>query len=340
MIVVAAACLAVAGPGGAVALADEPSDATPGQRYVMDTEGQWVAVEGDDAEPGPAEQGLAELRQLLADERYRDAERMAGRWLSAYPRHPAAAQVHMIRGEARLGRNRPYRSLYDYEHVIRRFPETELFWLAMQREFEIAERFLAGERRRLLGLPLLPARGEGEELMIRIQERAPGSELAERAGRELADYHFRRGQWEEAAEAYDVFLELYRDAADRDHARQRLVEASMNQWRGPAYDPSGLIEARHRLGLLAGEFPALAEQIDADAIDHELRENLAADREHSARWYVQRGEPVSAAYVYYRLARQYPDTEAGERARRWLEELDDPYVQRVLPADWRQELEP
>ena len=114
----------------------------------------------------------------------------------------------------------------------------------------------------------------------------------------------------------------------------------MNQWRGPAFDPSGIIEARHRLGLLAREFPALAEQMDADAIEQQLRENLAADREHSARWYVQRGERVSAAYVYYRLARQYPDTEAGARARDWLEALDDPYIQRVVPDDWRQETQP
>ncbi|MEX0887519.1 MAG: outer membrane protein assembly factor BamD [Phycisphaeraceae bacterium] len=332
MLVMMALLTAVAAAG-----ADTAAEPQPTQRYILGEDGAWRPVDqaGDEPAAASADAQLDELRRLLADEKYRQVEQRAGRWIDGYPRHPRQAEAHMIRGEARRLRSHLYRSLYDYEYVIRRHLDTELFHVAMEREYEIANRFLAGERRRLLGLPILPARGEGEELLIRIQERAPGSSLAERAGHDLADYYFSRRRWEEAAEAYDVFLDLYPRSADRAHARQRLVEANVNRWRGPAYDPAGLIEAQQRLAALTREFPALAQQMDAEAVDRELDEKLASNREHSARWYVQRGERVSAAYVYDRLARQFPDTEAGERARAWLEALDDPHVERVLPADWR-----
>ncbi len=277
-------------------------------------------------EPGSAEAELADARRLIAQDDPKRASKALDVWLKAHPQHPLRAEALLLRGDARVAAGDFYKSLFDYETIVTYYPATEQFNVALQREFEVATRFTQGVKRRLWGRRWLPAGDDGAELLIRIQERAPGSELGERASMALSDYYFDDGQMDLAAEAYDLFLQNYPRSEQRSLAMLRGVQASLAQFKGPAFDATGLIDAQERLRRFESEFPAAAERVGAAGLRVRIRESLARRDLTSARWYDRTGRRVSAVVLYRRLLEEYPDTDAGGQAAGRLTQLGETVV--------------
>ena len=287
-----------------------------------DPDQPWAAA--DEPEPDSPEGRLLEVRRTLAEDRPRRARRLADRWLSDLPGHELTPRVRFLRGDARAATGNYYRALFDYEHVASEYPGTEQFHIALERQYEIASRYLAGMKRRLGPFRILPAYSESEETLIRIQQRAPGSEIGERAMFTLAEFYHNRGQMALASEAYDLFLLNYPRSQKRPVAMQRLVEVSVGQYRGPRYDASSLIEAQERLAAFKAEYPAAAEQFGAEGLSIRIEESLGLELYEQARWFQRRGEDFSAAYLYRRLIREHPGTAVAREAMDRLRDLGEP----------------
>jgi outer membrane assembly lipoprotein YfiO len=296
------------------------------ETYQLDG-GEWdrVAAPG----PGTPEAALQDIRKLLAQGQAREARERATEWMREHPNHPLIVEARLLRGDARVAMGDYYKALYDYEFIARSFTASEQWLTALQREFEIARLFVEGMNRKFLGFRLLPAKGEGEELLIRIQERVPGSELGEKASMMLANYYFDDGDMYLASEAYDLFLMNYPRSPQREWAMLRLIQANLARFAGPAFDPTGLIEAAQRLRAYQAEFPAAAQRIGAEALMIRIRASLAEKELVDAMWYDQRGEEISAAYLYRRLIETHPQTPAAQEAITRLARLPVPVVQKT-----------
>lgn len=288
------------------------------QRYTLD-QGEWVAQSPPD--PDSPQGKLEAIRKAIAEGRGERAEDLATRWIEDNPNHPMLVEAYLLRGDAKVARRRYWRSLYDYETVIRLYPGSEQYHVALEREFEIARLYVNGLNRHLLGMRLLDATPDGEELLIRCQERAPGSELGERASITLADYYFDDGDMYQASEAYDLFLINYPHSEHREWAMLRLIVANLARFKGEEFDPTGLIEARQWLRDYLEQYPAAAELNEAQGWLFRIEESLALEDYVIARWYEQRNEDVSAAYLYHRLIERYPGTGAAQQALDRLESL-------------------
>ena len=277
-------------------------------------------------EPGSPTAELAQARQLIAQGEPKQAEKQLTAWLAAHPQDPLRVEALLLRGDARLTAGEYYQSLYDYEAIATYYPATEQFNVALRREYEVATRFTQGVKRKLWGRRWVPAGDDGAEILIRIQERTPGSPLAEQAGLALSDYYFQDGQMDLAAESYDLFLINHPRSAQRSLAMLRLVQASLARFKGPEFDATGLVEATERLRQFELEFPAAAERVGAAGLRVRIRESLARRDFTSADWYDRTGKAVSAAVLYRRLLAEYPDTEAGTAAAQRLEALGEVVV--------------
>lgn len=310
-----------------VCLAAAPAVARAQEAYRLEG-GQWV----EEARPDPntAEGEIHAIRAALAGENPKQAERLAKAFIEKRPNHPLIAEAYLLRGDALVARKHYYKSLYDYEYVIRVYAGTDHYLTAIEREFEIARLFAAGMKRRLLGMRIIPAGDEAEELFIRIQERLPGSAIGEKASMALGDYYFDRSDMKMAAEAYDLFLLNYPRSAQRERALLRLIEASLARFKGPRFDSTGLLEAAERIRDFQSEFPAAADRIGAEALLIRVNESLALKALLDAQWYLKRGRDVGAAYSFRRVVLDYPDTQAAELALEHLADLDDAIVDEVL----------
>lgn len=283
----------------------------------LDADGNWVPAD-DEIDPASDEGVMNRARKQLAENRPKGALALLDSWIkrNAAQDKPETAEALLRRGDAKLALKDEYEALYDYERVIKEYPGTPQFVTALERELEIGLMYLNGLRKKTWGLRIDNATRIGEELLIRVQERAPGSQLAQRAAIELANYYYRVRDLRMAAEAYDIFLANFPTSEYRELAMERRVFANIGRYKGPRYDASGLIEAQYLVRDFAARYPKSAEQIGMnDALIARLDESAADQMYETAKWYFKRGDPVSARYTMKRLLQKHPDTVAADETR-------------------------
>ncbi len=298
------------------------------ERYTLDGE-QWLKQTSHD--PASPEGQLQAIRQQLANDKFHDAEKAADEWIKQYANHWLMPEALLVRGDAKVGRRHYWRALYDYELLVRTYPESELFHLGLEREYEIARLYAKGMKRRWLGMRILPATGEAEELFIRIQERAPGSDIGQKASLALGDFYFDRSEMGSAAEAYDLFLLNYPHSPSRERVMLRLIEATLANFKGPVYDATALLDATARIKQFQSEYPASAERLGADALLVRIHESLARKDLRAAQWYDGQDRLVSALFLYRRIVRDHEGTTSAATAAGRLRELGENVQEQPRP---------
>jgi outer membrane protein assembly factor BamD (BamD/ComL family) len=318
---------------GVVAAVVVPAQAADKEKQgeVYELGEDWKKIDAPD--PASKEGQLFAIRKLIASDEAQAAITAADAWIKTNPRHRLTDHAYFLRGDAKLAIEHYHEALFDYEYLVRQFPGSKWFDRALEREFQIARAFAHGTKRLFLWTRSVPAYDEAEELFVRIWERREGSDLAERALFELAEMLYRQGYMRRAVDAYDMFLVNYPKSQWGQRAMKQLVQAALATFKGPRYDPTGLIEARRRLQLFQEQFPAAAANLDAQAILNRVDESMGQRSLAVAQWYERNRKWVSARFVYQRLLKdsQLRHTAAARQAWRRLEQMG--YKPKPIAAD-------
>jgi len=297
------------------------------ERFVLDALDRWKKVA--DVDPSSEEAQLLAARRALLDGEATRAKNLANAFIERYPLSRYRPDALLIRGDAIREEGDEYEALFDYEEIARRYPGSDVFVPTLERELEIARLYAGGLKKRFFGtVRIIDSSEDAQELLIRIQERLPGSELAERAGMELSDFYFNRREMIMAAESYRLFIENYPRSAQITKARLRLIYAYIAGFRGPEYDASGLLEARAKLQSLQSLQPGLAQQVGATSILARIEESEAAKFLSTASWYLEIGDPISAELSIRRLVQRHPTSIATLEALRIV-----PDILKLLPQN-------
>lgn len=284
-------------------------------KFELTPEDQWLPVGA--IEPDSDEAKLLEVRRSLGLDEPKRALNLVDNFLDRSPFSKWRPEALLLKGDCQAALGDEHKALMTYEELIRRYPGSAVFVTALEREYAIALAYASGLRKKFLGtFRITDASDDAEELLIRIQERLPGSSLAEQAGMSLADFYFDRRELFMAAEAYSIFIENYPQSTQVDKARLRLIYSYLANFRGPDYDALGLFEAQARLKELQVTRPALAQKVGAEALLVRVYESDAAKMLATANWYVLTGDPISAEYFIRRLVNGYPDSIATMEALR------------------------
>lgn len=300
------------------------------ETYLLEA-GQWQKQTAFD--PATPEGQLQAIRVAIAREQPEQALELAQLWVDSHPGHPMLVDAYLLRGDSYVAGGQYFKALFDYEQVVRQYPATPQFAAALQREYKIAKLFASGVKRQFLGMRILSAAGEAEELLIRIQERSPGSEIGEMASLALGDFYFDRAQMTSAAEAYELFMTNYPNSQYSERAMMGLIRASLATFKGPRFDPTGLIEAAQRIKTFRQRFPAAAQRIGGAALLVRIDESLALKTLYAAQWYEKRGQKLEAIYTYQRVVRDYPQAPAAHTSVQRLTEMGAPVAVSTLPMD-------
>ena len=285
--------------------------------------GQWVEVLAVEGTP----QGeLALIRLALADKEYRTVVKRVKAFREKYPVDYRREDAAMLAGHALMARGYYMKAHEWYTRQLDEFPVGDLRTEGLQREHEIANAFLAGRNQVWdvcgiwsLEIVRLSATGEALEILMRIAERVPGSELAEKALRRIGDYHFAEEAYRQAAEAYDEYLVMFPKRAMVPFARPayaqlRAATAAYATYRSAEYDSTPLIDAGLRFRDYRAAYPG---RVRAEGIDKILTE--IANRRAEADYYVAKlferlDRPKVAAFFYNQAAKRYGQTTWTARA--------------------------
>tara|TARA_R110002072_G_scaffold42064_11_gene117994 strand:+ start:9503 stop:10606 length:1104 start_codon:yes stop_codon:yes gene_type:complete len=283
--------------------------------FTLDDSGDWDQTQAP--EPGSDGAVMADAIRLLAEDKPDRAYKLLDKWLDEHKRsrNDYIPQAYYLRGVAQVDRGREYKALFDFEVIIKDFPSSEFFLKAVEQEYSIGSRYIHGLKRRFLWFRSEGARSTGEELLIRTQERVPGSQLAETAAMELADHYYRRRELKLAAQMYSIFQENFPESSMIRRAMLREIEANIARFKGPRYDGSGLLDAKLLIERYQQQFPG--ESIRSgitEGLDAWIDESAAQQVLDTARWYLKVKDDTSAKFYLARLIRRHPATDAADEA--------------------------
>lgn len=276
---------------------------------------------------------IQEARRHLAEDNPKEARRLLDDWLEQYSRieSPLVAEAYLLRGDARTATDDEFRALYDYEAVINKFPESDEFRLAVARELDIAIAYLNGRKLKQWGLRWFDPEDIAIEILVRVNERLPGSQLAERAVIEMADYYYRRRDVELARDSYEMYLSNFAQGPNRMKAAERRIYCDIARFKGPRYNAAGLINAKERIKDFADRYPLQAQRTGInEALTTRLDESMAAQLLDISDWYRDRGDWASQRHTLRRLLKAHPRTIAGERALEILQKQG--WLEAAVPA--------
>lgn len=286
------------------------------------TDGTWVKV--TPPAEGSVEAKVARIRKQVEQGKSGKAIKAARKFLKNHADNRACEEVLMLAGQAEMNRGRYYKAYGWFEKQLGRYPSGAHFNRSLNYEYDIAEAFLRGRKRRIGVIFRIGARDEGLEILSRIAEHARGSGTADKALMRIADFHFHRAQYPEAADAYDFYLVRFPKSPSAAHATFQAARATYAQFKGVAFDDTPLIDAEQRFANFEARFPLAAKRagVRKKLVQiHSLRANkVYAD----ARFYERVDRLDAAKYYYKQVIELYPNTSWADSARKDLDRLSDP----------------
>jgi len=224
-------------------------------------------------------------------------------------------------GQANYALDDRISSFYNFDEVLDLYPESKLFNPALEREYDIANDFLNGHKRKFLGLRLFGMQEEAIEMLYRIQSRSPGSPLAERALLRTGDYYYTDSQFDLASDVYAVFVKEYPRSPEVPRVRLRQAFSYYAQFRGLKFDATPVIDAREQLVSIIAEYPELAQKENLGPIVARIDETFARKLLQTGDFYKRTHRDRAAAYMWKYLTQTYPNSNAAGQAKRQLARL-------------------
>ena len=151
----------------------------------------------------------------------------------------------------------------------------------------------------------------------------PTGPLADAALMRVGNAHFRRGEWEDAAEAYDILRKNHPKSKYQKDAHLLELQAKMRIYQGAKYSVVPLNHAQEIGEQVIKQFPG---QLGDE--ERRVRDTMAkiyedrAEREWvMAQYYDHKSEFCAAREYYKTLQEKYPRTSFAEQARKRVEEI-------------------
>lgn len=321
------------GFGGSVALAAAPETATF-------RNGRWESIAPAATQPN-ADPRLDQIEQLLNTQQPAVARKLDVQWIKAHDRHaPLRDRAIFLMAQADYQLNDRIEAFYYLDELMDEYPESRLFYPALEKQYQIADEFLNGHKRKFLGMPIVSATDEAIEMLYRIQQRSPGSPLAEKALLRTADFYYTNADYDLAHDAYGVYIKDYPRSPQVPQVKLRQAFSSLAQFRGIRFDPSTLLDARAELAEIQMAYPELARQRNVADIITKVDQTLAAKLYVTADYFRRTHALAGAVYTYRYLINLYPDAPQVPEAKQALTRMPQWALNQPQPQPGAQYMPP
>jgi outer membrane protein assembly factor BamD (BamD/ComL family) len=291
------------------------------ERLEFDPSRGWI--EQAPPEPGTPEGDLGLARADFAQDHYRSAYKKIKKWIKTYgPDHELYPQAAILRAEIEIARHDYYKAHKHLQEFLNEFSGTEYAERAVELEFNIAEVFLSGKRRKFLGVRILKADDIGISILDELAATYPESNIAELAMKTKADHYYSRAlDFASAEMEYAALIKEFPRSRYTRQAQRRSADSALATFPGIEFDDAPLIEAEERYRDYVAMYPGAAEQEGVGLILQEIRSKRAAKEFEVGRYYERTGKDRAAAFYYRSTMNHWPDTIAATRARERLSKM-------------------
>ena len=278
---------------------------------------------------------IEHTRSLMVQGKYGQALDETVKFRNFYGDSEYADENQLLRGDIRAAQGDYVKAAQEYQAVITLFPGTEYYDDVIAKEYEIGdalyergvERYAKTADRRWYEpweyfppvRPKKPLR-QATEVYGTVIDNQPFTPEAAEAQYKLGRCQFAQENYVEAAFEYQRVLEDYRGSEWLDEAAYDLAKCYELGSHPPPYDQSPTQLAINAIDDYTLTYPTADGVEELLAVRAEMEEKIAEQWFQTVRFYQSRSEFQSAQIYAQGILREYPNTQAAEKTRRWLEQ--------------------
>ncbi len=279
-----------------------------------------IDLSAQEKQPVPDE--LVRAGQFLNEGKPGEAARISRKWEKKNKNSVWIDHAIYYQARGNFQTQKYYRSFKYYEKLLDQYVSSKFYEQSLFEEVDLAEIFLGGWKRHVLGLIILPTRLEGIKILERTEQRWPGSELASRALLMQAEHYYNRKMYIEAQQTCHIIIENYPRCKEYQRAMYLVAEASYAQFQGILYDTGCLDEALIRYEQYKLEFPKQAVDLQVDNRIDAIHAYQALKDFEVVDFYIRTHKIEAACHQLKAIQVRWSGTEWENRARTLLIELN------------------
>jgi outer membrane assembly lipoprotein YfiO len=278
--------------------------------------GTWEQATTAPSQQVVSEPDLDRAEQLLYHGNHDQAKSICLAWEKTHKESPVRDRALFLIAECEFEADDRIKSFYYLDELMDECPESKLFYVALDKQYRIADDFLNGHKMRFLGMPLFEAYDEAIEMLYRIQQRSPGSPLAEKSLLRTADFYYATSQFDLAKDAYASYIRGYPRSPRIPRIKLRRAFSSLALFHGLKFDATDIIDARAELVDIQRDYPQLADEENVPAVIARIDSAFGRKILEVGAYYERVHLPKAAVYHYRYLAETYPNSAEADEARR------------------------
>ena len=266
----------------------------------------------------------AQLEHAQAQEEkgeYNNAARAYKSLIKAYPTSPLAAKAQENIANCYYSDNFLYKAFEAYQKLIENYPQEIDFDSILEKQYNIGILFITGKKRKLWRLPIVPAQDKGIEILQKVIDNAPFSQIAPKAQFKLALGYKRRKKYDKAIEAYKNVLKNYPESSFYEESLYQIGVCYYIESKGSSYDKLAAKEAITALTKFNSEFPESTHISKVKEYLENLEGRQSGGIYEIALFYEKNNHTKAAIKYYNNVIDSFPDTEEANKAKKRLEKL-------------------
>ena len=272
------------------------------------------------AKSTPAEQ-LEYALEFYNKNQLKEAQNEFNKLLKNYPKSAEAAEAQYYLAVIEEKEEQFYSAFLLYQKVIDKYPFTSRVNEIIEKEFDIAEKFMQGERRKALGVTL-PVENPAIEIFRTIIANSTYGTRAAEAQYKLGLILKSVQRYLEAEEEFNKVINNYPDSDWVDAAKFQIATCRANIAPSPDYDQEATSEAKQKFKDFVSSHPDAVLSSKAKENIEQLNEREAESHYNIAVFY-EKQEAVDAAKIYYNIViDDYPESLWAAKAIAKLEAME------------------
>jgi len=281
--------------------------------------GKWVNPKNLPKDNPKAQFDFA--KGFYEEKKYNEALREFKKLLKAYPKSFEASESQYYLGLIEEEQDNLYEAYLAYQKVIDKYPFSERIKEIIEKEFRIAEKFIAGYKRKALGV-VLPVENPAIEILTKVVENSNYGPLAAQAEYKLGLVLKGLERYYEAEDAFSKVISNYPDSEWVSPAKFQVASCRAAVSRGPEYDQGAMQDAKQKFEEFVIEHPDAVLSKDAESNINALKEKEAAASFNIALFYEKQKAYKSARIYYENVVNNYPGTDWVLKASERLQAME------------------
>jgi outer membrane protein assembly factor BamD (BamD/ComL family) len=265
---------------------------------------------------------VAGIKELINNSKTKQVRRAYDSLKQEFPQIQGPDLDAFIKAELLYAKRKFNKAVREYDNFLDKYPESELYQVALDRQFSIAQAYLAGQKRTVLKIFRIRGYAEGEKIMDKISDRAGIAPLAQRANIAVAQSNEEREKYEDAYLRWSQVLSKWPTGQTGKNALLAMARCKYLAYNGPRYDVSDLVSARTYYQNFQSRYPEDAKELGIDARIKNIDELLAEKQFKIAQFYQKTGNTDSADFYYKTILEQWPNTSAGKISEREIKDIN------------------